>query len=60
MLSKIKTCVLYGLEGYEVDVETDLSGGLPNFNIVGLPDPSIKESKERVRAAIKTAALNFP
>ena len=60
MLSKIKTCVLYGLEGYEVDVETDLSGGLPNFNIVGLPDISIKESKERVRAAIKNCGFEFP
>ncbi|NLB32180.1 MAG: YifB family Mg chelatase-like AAA ATPase [Tissierellia bacterium] len=60
MLSKIKTCVLYGLEGYEVDVETDLSGGLPNFNIVGLPDISIKESKERVRSAIKNCRFDFP
>ena len=60
MLSKIKTCVLYGLEGYEVDVETDLSGGLPNFNIVGLPDISIKESKERVRSAIKNCRFEFP
>ena len=60
MLSKIKTCVLYGLEGYEVDVETDLSGGLPNFNIVGLPDISIKESKERVRSAIKNSRFDFP
>jgi magnesium chelatase family protein len=60
MLSRIKTCVLYGLDGYEVDVETDLSGGLPNFNIVGLPDASIKESKERVRAAIKNSGFDFP
>lgn len=60
MLSKIKTCVLYGLEGYEVNVETDLSGGLPNFNIVGLPDISIKESKERVRSAIKNCGFSFP
>ena len=60
MLSKIKTCVLYGLEGYEVDVETDLSGGLPNFNIVGLPDISIKESKERVRSAVKNCGFGFP
>lgn len=60
MLSKVKTCVLYGLEGYEVDVETDLSGGLPNFNIVGLPDISIKESKERVRSAIKNCRFEFP
>lgn len=60
MLSKIKTCALYGLEGYEINVETDLSGGLPNFNIVGLPDISIKESKERVRSAIKNSKFIFP
>jgi magnesium chelatase family protein len=60
MLSKIKTCVLYGLEGYEIDVETDLSGGLPNFCIVGLPDVSIKESKERVRSAVKNSGYSFP
>jgi len=60
MLSKLKTCVLYGLEGHEIDVETDLSGGLPNFNIVGLPDISIKESKERVRSAIKNSGYSFP
>lgn len=60
MLSKIKTCVLYGLEGYAVDVETDLSGGLPSFSIVGLPDISIKESKERVRSAIKNSGFSFP
>lgn len=60
MLSKIKTCVLYGLEGYEVDLETDLSGGLPNFSIVGLPDISIKESKERVRSALKNSGFAFP
>jgi len=60
MLSKIKTCVLYGLDGYEIDVETDLSNGLPNFNIVGLPDISIRESKERVRSAIKNSGYKFP
>jgi len=60
MLSKLKTCVLYGLEGYEVDVETDLSNGLPSFSIVGLPDISIRESKERVRSAIKNCGFKFP
>lgn len=60
MLSKIKTCVLYGLEGYDVDVETDLSSGLPNFTIVGLADMSIRESKERVRSAIKNSGYKFP
>jgi len=60
MLSNLKTCVLYGLEGYEVDVETDLSNGLPSFAIVGLPDISIRESKERVRSAIKNSGYKFP
>lgn len=60
MYSKINTCVLQGLEGCIVDVETDLSRGIPVFNIVGLPDTSIKESKERVRAAIKNSGYDFP
>jgi len=60
MLSKVKTCVLQGLDGYIVDVETDISRGLPTFNIVGLPDASIKESKERVRTAIKNSGYEFP
>lgn len=60
MYSKVKTCVLQGLDGYSVDVETDLSNGLPAFAIVGLPDASIKESKERVRAAIVNSGYQFP
>ena len=60
MLSKVKTCVLQGLTGYIVDVETDISRGLPSFNIVGLPDAAIKESKERVRTAIKNNGYEFP
>lgn len=60
MLAKVKTCVLHGLEGYLIDVEADLSGGLPSFNIVGLADTSIKESKERVRSAIKNSEFKFP
>ncbi len=60
MYSKLKTCVLQGLNGHIVDVETDLSKGLPAFNIVGLPDTAIKESKERVRSAIKNSEFEFP
>lgn len=60
MYSKVNTCVLEGLDGCVVDVETDLSRGIPVFNIVGLPDTSIKESKERVRAAIKNSGYDFP
>ena len=60
MYSKINTCVLQGLNGYIIEVETDLSRGMPVFNIVGLPDASIKESKERVRTAIKNSGFEFP
>lgn len=60
MYSKINTCVLQGLNGYIIEVETDLSRGLPSFNIVGLADISIKESKERVRTAIKNSGIQFP
>ncbi|MTI47977.1 MAG: YifB family Mg chelatase-like AAA ATPase [Firmicutes bacterium] len=60
MLSKVKTCVLQGLDGYIVDVETDISNGLPCMNLVGLADISIKESKERVRTAIKNSGFDFP
>lgn len=60
MLSKVKTCVLQGLEGHIIFVETDISRGLPGFTIVGLADTSIKESKERVRASIKNSGFDFP
>lgn len=60
MYSRIKTCTLEGLEGHIVQVECDLSRGLPKFSIVGLPDAAIKESSERVRAAIKNSHLDFP
>ncbi|MBS4536064.1 YifB family Mg chelatase-like AAA ATPase [Clostridium sp. D2Q-14] len=60
MLSKINTCVLQGLEGNIVEVETDLSNGMPSFNIVGLPDMAIKESKDRVRTAINNSNYRFP
>ena len=60
MLSKIRSVGLMGVGGYEVSVEVFLSGGLPGFEIVGLPDAAIKEAKERVRAAMKTAGMNFP
>lgn len=60
MYSKLNTCVLQGLDGNIVEVETDLSRGLPVFNIVGLADTAIKESKERVRSAIKNSGYEFP
>jgi magnesium chelatase family protein len=60
MISNVKACVLQGLNGYQIDVETDLTNGLPAFNIVGLPDVSIKESKERVRSALTNSDYDFP
>ena len=60
MYSKVNTCVLQGLNGYIIEVETDISRGMPVFQIVGLPDTSITESKERVRTAIKNSGFEFP
>ena len=60
MLAKTKSYALYGLTGFPVDVEVDVSNGLPSFEIVGLPDTAVKESKERVRSAIKNSGLKFP
>ena len=59
MLSIIKSMSLKGLEGYIVNVQVDVSNGLPEWEIVGLPDASIKESKERVRAAIKNSGYEL-
>ncbi|HZX21104.1 MAG TPA: YifB family Mg chelatase-like AAA ATPase [Clostridia bacterium] len=60
MLSKVKTCCLTGLMVTMIEVEVDISRGLPNVNVVGLPDMAIKESKDRVRAAIQNSGLDFP
>ena len=59
MLSIVKSMALNGLNGYLVKVETDITGGLPNFDIVGLPDTSVREAKERIRAAIKNSQIEF-
>ncbi len=60
MIYKTNTCALFGVDGYVVEVETDLSNGLPGFDIVGLPDAAVRESRERVRAAIKNSDFLFP
>lgn len=59
-LAKVNSAAVIGLEAYPVEVEVDISNGLPSFTIVGLPDKAIEESKERVRAAIKNAGVSFP
>ena len=60
MLSKITSFALNGLEGVPVEVETDINKGMVSYDLVGLPDTAVKESKERVRSAIKNSAFRFP
>ncbi len=60
MLAKVVSFGLKGVDGYKIDIETDVSNGLPHFEIVGLADTAIKESKERVRSAIRNSAFEYP
>lgn len=60
MLAKTNSYALNGVEGYEVSIEVDLNGGLPSYDTVGLADTAIKESKERVRSAIKNSLYQYP
>lgn len=60
MLSRVRSFALNGLDGRQVLVETDISGGLPGLETVGLPDAAVKESKERVRSAIKNSGFSLP
>ncbi|MBR7009648.1 MAG: YifB family Mg chelatase-like AAA ATPase [Oscillospiraceae bacterium] len=60
MISRLTTLGLNGIEGYKISVECFISNGLPGFEIVGLPDASVKEARERVRAAVKTSGFKFP
>ena len=60
MFSKINTMGLFGLNAFSVDVETDISMGQPAFEIVGLPDMVVKESRERIKAAMRAGGIKFP
>ncbi len=60
MVVKIKSFGLLGMEAFDVTVETDLSRGISAFDIVGLPDASIKEARDRVRSAMRNCGLSFP
>lgn len=60
MVCKVRSLGLQGITGYEVAAECDLSGGLPCFEIVGLPDAAVREARERVRAAVKNCGFAFP
>ncbi len=60
MLAKVRSAALVGLDAHLIDVEVDISGGLPQFTVVGLPDATVRESRDRVRAALKNTGFNFP
>jgi len=60
MSSKVYSAAVIGLDSELIEVEADISGGLPNFTVVGLPDAAVQESRERVRSAVKNSGLPFP
>lgn len=60
MIAKVKTFALNGLEGIPVEVEADINKGLPSYDLVGMPDTAVKESRERVRSALKNSGFAFP
>ena len=60
MIASVKSCALSGLDGYLVTAEVDAYAGVPAIDIVGLPDAAVKESRERVRSAVRNSGLQFP
>lgn len=59
MLSNVKSIALNGLDGNLIEIQTDICNGIPDFEIVGLPDASVKEAKKRICAAIKNSGLEY-
>jgi len=60
LLAKVHSCTLSGISGIPLEIEIDIADGLPAFDIIGLPDASVREAKERVRAAIRNSGFSFP
>jgi magnesium chelatase family protein len=60
VLACVRTAAVFGVEAYPVHVEVDVSFGLPRFTMVGLPDTSVRESRDRVRSAIRNSGFEFP
>ncbi|GIP36794.1 magnesium chelatase [Paenibacillus sp. J31TS4] len=60
MFGKVNSACVHGIDGQMIEVEVDIQNGLPLVNLVGLPDPAVRESAERVRAAIKNCGFAFP
>ena len=60
MIAKINSVGLTGIDGYSIGVEADVTGGVPTFDVVGMPDTAVRESKERIRSALKNSGLTIP
>lgn len=60
MISTVRTCGLMGIDGFTVDVQADISNGMPTLTLVGLPGATVKEAKDRVSSAIKNSGFTFP
>ncbi|HEU19377.1 MAG TPA: ATP-binding protein, partial [Deltaproteobacteria bacterium] len=60
MIVKVISSAILGIESYAIDVEVDITRGLPQFSTVGLPDTAVRESKDRIKAAIKNSGYSFP
>jgi magnesium chelatase family protein len=60
MIAKVHSCIVIGVDGLALEIEVDIASGLPMFSTVGLPDNAVKESKDRVKAAIKNCGYDFP
>src|SRR5436853_3612555 len=60
MLARLRSAAVFGVEAYPVQIEVDVSFGMPSFTMVGLPDASVRESRDRVRSAIRNSGFEFP
>ena len=60
MLAKVYSCAIFGIKGIPLEIEVDIADGLPAFDLIGLPDASVREAKERVRAAVRNSGYDFP
>ncbi len=60
MLASLRSAAVFGVEAYPVHVEVDVAFGLPHFSMVGLPDATVRESRDRVRSAIRNSGFEFP
>src|SRR5215467_14125844 len=60
MLARVRSAAVFGIEASPVNIEVDVSFGLPAFTVVGLPDTSVRESRDRIRSAIRNSGFAFP